>query len=194
MSLAATQKFQASFYTDHILRDRASADPESVASEFGISIEEVKAMVNQDGQGMQVFTTALVRKRYKQAAALLPVTAVALKYDFQRLFEEYALSHPIPDIYRYESDALAFAIHIHHELEPDIQEFLRYECLRVRWQARPPRLTWSKFRYPVTYMAKEIPNTKPPFDHTPVGFARKSTWVVTWRWGGKQLWWVYPKV
>ena len=106
MSLAAQQKFQARFYTDPDLRKRSLADPMSVAGEFGIDIDEVKLMVDQDGQGMQVFTSALVRKRYKQASALLPGTALALKYEFQGLFEKYARNHPIPDIHRYESDAL----------------------------------------------------------------------------------------
>lgn len=194
MSLAAQQKFQARFYTDPELRERSLADPESVAAEFGIDKELVKSMVEQGGHGMKVFTSALIRKRYKQATALLPVTAVALKYEFQRLFEEYAASHPIPDIHRYESDALAFAEDLIPRLEPDLQDFLRYECLLVRWQAHPPRLAWTRFRYPVAFMAIQIPKREPPFDHTAEEFSRKNTWVVTWRRGGEQRIFVWPKV
>ena len=56
MSLAAQQKFQARFYTDPDLRKRSLADPMSVATEFGIDIDEVKAMMENAGPGMQVFT------------------------------------------------------------------------------------------------------------------------------------------
>jgi hypothetical protein len=176
MSLQAQQAFWARFYTDPELRRRAAHSPETVAAEFRIGLQVVTDTLQSTQPGMEVFTQALVRKRYKQCTALLPLTAEAHREKFREAFSNYAEKHPVPDIYRYESDALAFAGHLRPELQPLWQDLLRFECMLASCQAREPRIRIALFCYPVHKMAAQL-RRQQILNQT----GRRPTLVLSWR-------------
>ncbi len=155
MELMRTQKILARIYTEASLREKFFADPQSVAKELRLTEAEAEFLARVPAAQVDDFAKSLTRKRAREAAKLLPVTARALGKSFEPLFLEHAEAYRPKGIRKHFDDALAFAQFLDRcagestRTPAWIADLASYEAAALEATHSTCRFVWRYFRYPV---------------------------------------------
>jgi len=151
MELAKTQALLARLYTDCRFRNRFLEDPECVASEAGITVEESQRLAQECSDQVTGFARSLIAKRLNEVRPLLPRTVRALGAErFRELFLIHATEFQPVGINKPREDAVGFAKWL--ERRPanaeSPRQVVRYERTTLESYDPDRRLIIRLFRLP----------------------------------------------
>lgn len=138
MDLKTTQRLLAALYTDAVLIERWSVEPQVVAEEFGLGPEASRALANLSAAQVTGFARTLVRKRLSEMRRGLPRTCRVLGQRLEPVFAKHAATFHPQGVQRGLDDALAFARFLSGERE-HAADLAHYEA------------NWLLFRYGRTW-------------------------------------------
>jgi hypothetical protein len=164
-------------YTNEAARARLREDPAAFAREFRLTDPELAQLRAIGDARLHAYVDSLDRKRFAEAARLLPGSARARGPAFRRAFVAHARRVPLgggPE--RYLRDVLRFASGAAHDpnAAPHLRELLDYEATELRAASAPAFARIRRYAYPVARLAREIDAGR-----SADGIARRPT-VVVW--------------
>jgi hypothetical protein len=134
MGLLEQQNLLARLYTDADLRGAFLENPDSAASEFGLTREEAASVAAILPGEVLFFSRSLVHKRLREVEKLLPLCRKFLGDDFARLFDEFSSGHNPTSTKKHLDDALAFTDWLlKKEISPLTRDAARLESTRHRF-------------------------------------------------------------
>ena len=155
MALAEVQALLARVFTDEAVRERLFAEPATLATEYGLSSDELSQLEALSVRQVRFAATGLRHKRLNAVARLLPFTRAALGDRFGPLFMRHAAVYAPSGIRKHRDDALAFAAFVERLARcepiapPVAADQLRYEASWLRAADADPCLIVRRFQHPV---------------------------------------------
>jgi hypothetical protein len=155
MALAEVQALLARVFTDEAVRERLFAEPATLATEYGLTSDELSQLEALSVRQVRFAATGLRHKRLNAVSRLLPFTQAALGDRFGPLFMRHAAAYAPSGIRKHRDDALAFATFVERLARwepfapPAAPDQLRYEAAWLRTADANPCLIVRRFQHPV---------------------------------------------
>lgn len=171
MGLAQFQQVLAQLYTNSDLRERFFANPQKVAEELGLSVDEQQQISQLSAQQVNLFASSLKRKRWGEVRELIPLSTRVLGKNCSKLFWRYAETYLPQGIKKHWEDALAklneviaFCTFLEVEgIQPTwVLDLIRYEKAWLQAAAPHNRFQVCWFRYAIKSLVRMAQGNETP--------------------------------
>ncbi len=189
MGLIEVQRVLAQLYTNVELREKFLANPQQIATEFGLNSVDIEHLTALSAFHLREFANSLQHKRLGEVSKILILTEKSLKTKFAELFLEFTSNYLPSGIKKHRDDAIAFAKFIASPIHKDIlewcQEIALYEATRLQLVESKKLLIFRKFRYPLKQIIQSL------FRGEEIITTKKLTLVIWVRIPGQTTWYHY---